>query len=128
MKRNLLAVVLFSLFFVPSVAVGQQISVPDFPKADDFNFGNNQMRPVEDFTLEKGLGILALVLKVIYIVFFIYAALNVVWVAWDYLQSGGDSAKTKSAQQRLIYIAVAMAVALIALGVDNFVRNILDRT
>lgn len=50
----------------------------------------------------------------------------VIWAAWTYLRAGGDPGKVSEAGNRLLYAAVAVAVALLAKGLPLLVANIID--
>jgi len=115
----------FFVFSAPIVGAQEQIGLPSIPDVTAEVDGAN-ISPVKDFTLEKGVGIIALVLKVAYIIFFIVAALFIIFAAWDYLQAGGGEG-TKEAQKKLIYALIAIAIALLSFGITSFVSNILNR-
>jgi len=65
------------------------------------------------------------VVRWIYILFFIIAVLFIIFAAFTYLTSGGDPEKVGNAKNQLIYAAVAIAVALLALGFQSIVSNFL---
>lgn len=65
------------------------------------------------------------VLRFMYVVFFIVAAILIVLAAFQYLTAGGDEEKVGKAKNMLIYAIVAIAVALIATGVSAIVRGFL---
>ena len=59
------------------------------------------------------------------IIFFILAALFIIFAAFQYLTAGGDDEKVKKAKNMLIYAIVAIAVALVAGGVRTLVETFL---
>ena len=65
------------------------------------------------------------IVRWVYIIFFIIAVLMIIMAAFTYLTAGGDAEKVNTAKNRLIYAAVAIAVALLAVGFEVIVRNFL---
>lgn len=65
------------------------------------------------------------VVRWVYIIFFIIAVLLIIFAAFTYLTAGGDPEKVAEAKNRLIYAAVAIAVAFLAVGFEVIVRNFL---
>ena len=60
------------------------------------------------------------------LLFFIVSTLMIVLAAWGFLNSGGEAEKTKEARTKVIYAVVAIAVALIAGGVDSLVDTFVN--
>ena len=58
--------------------------------------------------------------------FYIIATLMIILAAYDYLSSGGDETKVKSAKGRVIYAIVAIAIAVVAGGVVTLVNNFVN--
>lgn len=54
----------------------------------------------------------------------VLAVIFVVWAAFNYLTAAGDPEKVKAASHRLIYAAVAIAVAILARSVPLIVGTI----
>lgn len=65
------------------------------------------------------------VVRWVYVIFFIFAVLFIILAAFTYLTAGGDPEKTNKAKDQLIYAAVAIAVALLAVGFQSIVSNFL---
>lgn len=65
------------------------------------------------------------IVKYVYWFFFAMAVLFIIFAAFTYLTAGGDPAKVKKANNQLIYAVVAVAVALIAYGIETLVRSAL---
>lgn len=63
------------------------------------------------------------IVKYVYWFFFAVAVLFIILAAFAYLTASGDAAKVKTANTRLIYAIVAVAVALIAYGIEALVRS-----
>lgn len=70
-------------------------------------------------------GLLNTVINWIFAIFLLVAVIFILMAAFTYLGSAGDPEQVKSAQNKLIYAVVAIAVALIAKGVVYFVQNFL---
>jgi uncharacterized membrane protein HdeD (DUF308 family) len=67
------------------------------------------------------------IVKWVYWLFFAMAVLFIILAAFTYLTAGGDPGKVKKANTQLIYAIVAVAVALIAYGIEALVRSALTR-
>lgn len=67
--------------------------------------------------------ILKAIVKWTYVIFFIIAVLFLLLAAYNYLTAQGDPEKVKSVHNQLIYAAVAVAVALMAVSFDLIIRN-----
>ncbi len=65
------------------------------------------------------------IVKWVYWFFFAMAVLFIILAAFSYLTAGGDPGKVKKANNQLIYAIVAVAVALIAYGIEALVRSAL---
>jgi len=116
----------FLTLLIPGIALGQiEISAP---RISDANLNFNIPSPLTAITLEQGLGLLSLVLHTAYILFFIIAALMIILTALDYMRSGGNNDKVRAAQSKLIYVIIAVAIALLSSAASGFIRNILERT
>lgn len=74
------------------------------------------------------LGIVTYIVKIVYYLFFALAVFFIIWAAFSYLTAGGDPTKVKTASHRLIYAIVAIAVALLAYGIQAIVRSSLTTT
>lgn len=73
-------------------------------------------------------GIIDLVKKIggyISAVFYILAAVYLILAAFAYLQSGGEPAKIATAKNRVIYAAVAIAVAVLSTSMGTIIGSIL---
>ena len=62
----------------------------------------------------------------IFTVFLILSVIMIIWAAFQYLLSGGSEEKVQSASRLLIYAAVAIAVALLAIAVRFIVGDLLQ--
>jgi heme/copper-type cytochrome/quinol oxidase subunit 2 len=84
--------------------------------------GINQTGPT---TVSGAVDVIKNVVKWVYIIFFIIAVLFILLAAFTYLTAGGDAEKVKSAHNQIIYAAVAIVVALIAVSVDTIISTFL---
>ncbi|MEK9168257.1 MAG: hypothetical protein AAB698_00450 [Patescibacteria group bacterium] len=70
-------------------------------------------------------GIAASVVRWIYVIFFIIAVMYVLFAAFAYLTENDDSEKMKVVHTRIKYAAIAIAIALLAIGLEMIVKNFL---
>lgn len=66
------------------------------------------------------------IVRWVYIIFFILAVLFIIFAAFTYLTAGGDEDKVKKAKDQIIYAAVAIIVALLAVGFRPIIENFLS--
>ncbi len=66
------------------------------------------------------------IVRWVYIIFFILAVLFIIFAAFTYLTAGGDEEKVKKAKDQIIYAAVAIVVALLAVGFQVIISNFLQ--
>lgn len=71
-------------------------------------------------------GVLNTLITWVYTVFLILAVIFAILTAFKYLTSGGDPEKVKAASQMLIYVAVAIAVALLSVAIQFVIRGLLQ--
>ncbi|RME55727.1 hypothetical protein D6779_12150 [Candidatus Parcubacteria bacterium] len=84
--------------------------------------------PVPDSPIKTISGALQLLCRIfawLFTFFIVIAVIFVLLAAWKYLTAAGDADKVKSANQSLIYAAVAVGVALIAKGVPTIVSTLM---
>jgi hypothetical protein len=93
-----------------------------------------QTGPPTDFDLPTtgipttGTGLLERVALIGNWVFAIFLAISIIYIvlaAFQFVTGGGDPAQVTAARQKLIYAAVGIAIALLAAGFDDILRNIL---
>ena len=65
------------------------------------------------------------ILNYFYTFFFIAAAFMFIWAAFVYLTAQGAEDKVSKAKNILIYGIIAVVVALVALGIDNIVADVI---
>lgn len=73
--------------------------------------------------IEGIVGIIISVLTWTYYIFFVIAVLLVIFAAYEYLIGAEDPEKIKSVHKRLIWSAVAVVVALLALSFNLIIQN-----
>ncbi len=78
-------------------------------------------------TVADILGILQFVIRIIFTLLLIVAVGFILFAAFKYLTAMGDPAKVGEAHKALLSAAIAIAVALLATGVEFIVRNILGQ-
>ncbi len=104
-----------ALIFLPFLAVAM------IPLA---TYAQPEPSPITSVTEVEG--VLNNIVRWAQIIFFILAALFIIFAAFEYLTAGGDDEKVKKAKNMLIYAIVAIAVALVAGGVRTLVRTFLE--
>jgi phosphoglycerol transferase MdoB-like AlkP superfamily enzyme len=107
-----LTALVIGLLAFGNVAIGQVANIPGVDR-----IGPSTVGGVVD--------IIRQVVRWVYIIFFIIAVLLIIFAAFTYLTAGGDPEKVAEAKNRLIYAAVAIAVAFLAVGFEVIVRNFL---
>lgn len=114
LKTKITAVVLgISIFgLLAGVAFGQAPTIPG-------------INPVGPSSVGGLVDLIRNIVRWVYIVFFILAVLFILFAAFTYLTSGGDATKVTTAKNALIYAAVAIAVALLAVGFETIIQTFL---
>ena len=74
------------------------------------------------------LTVIANIVKWTYAIFFIITVMFVLFAAFNYLTGGDDAEKIKNAHKQLLYAAVAVAVALLAVGFSLIIKQFLNPT
>jgi FtsH-binding integral membrane protein len=77
-------------------------------------------------SVSKGVKILSSIVGWTYRVFFILTVLFVLMAAYKYLTKADEAEKIKEARQQLIYAAIAVVVALLAVGFSAIIGNFLE--
>lgn len=99
--------------FVLAVTPGQ------IPAANDYGIDVSGLPT----TTQGILNIFASVVGWVYTTFFVLAVLFVIFAAFDYLTGGDNPEKIKTAHKKLIYAAIAIGVALLAVLVQVIIGN-----
>lgn len=80
--------------------------------------------PGKDLTFNKVIDILNLFVSWIFTVFMIVAVIFVIIAAFHFLVSGSNPAGVKKATHMLVYAAIAIAVALLSVGIRSIVSQL----
>jgi len=107
-----LGILTISLPLLSGIASGQIANIPG-------------IQPVGPGTVGGLVDVLKNVVRWIYVIFFIFAVMFIIFAAFSYLTAGGDAEKVDKAKNRIVYAAVAIAVALLAVGFEAIIRNFL---
>ena len=102
------------LGIMANVAIGQ-LQNPNIPG----------VTPVGPTTVGGLVDVIRGVVRWVYIIFFIIAVLFILFAAFTYLTAGGEAEKVNKAKTQLIYAAVAIAVALLAVGFSAIIQAFL---
>jgi amino acid transporter len=76
-------------------------------------------------TPEGLIDVAAGIVKWVYIIFFIIAVMFILFAAFNYLSGAGNPEKLKKAHDMIIYAAIAIAIALLAVGAVTIIKNFL---
>jgi len=116
--KSFIFITLITLFILPLFAFA--ITPGYIPSAGDLG--------VQPSPINEPSGLLAVVAGVVvyvYVIFFIIAIMFILFSAYGFL-AGADAPDTiKKARKQLIYAAIAIIIALLAVGVQAIVRNFL---
>ncbi|MFA5098847.1 MAG: hypothetical protein WC461_01355 [Candidatus Paceibacterota bacterium] len=118
MKKALI-ISIISVLLIPFFAFA--ITPGTIPESKDYGINSSGL-PTDTSDL---LDILSSIVNVVYIVFFVVAVLFVIFAAFNYLTGANAPEKIKSAHTQLIYAAVAIAVALLAVSFQFIIGNFL---
>ena len=109
------AAMILALSAIFSGAVMTAAAVPGTPEAS----------PIQN--INQLLTILNKIVVLMYRAFFIVAIGFVIWAAFNYLFGGDDPEKIKSATKRIMYAAIAIAVALISVGANVIIKSLIGQ-
>lgn len=85
-----------------------------------------EQSPVAPVTTVTGvIGVLNFILRILYTIFFIVAAIFLIIAGFTYLTAAGDPEKVGKAKNQLIYAIVAIVIALLAVGIRGIVTTVL---
>jgi hypothetical protein len=112
--------IFLTLILITIPLSGLAIEPGEVPGSGDFG--------IEGVNVEsagKLLDILGKVVRYVYYAFFIIAVLFIVLAAYDYLTKSGEPEKIKEVHKKLLYAAIAIVVALLAVGAEAIIREFL---
>ena len=91
--------------------------------------GGNQSSPgLENgiTTKEQLLTVLNNILNYVYTVFFIIAAMFILFAAYSFLTAAGDEEKVRNAKNRLLYAVIAIVIALVSIGASGLIAKLIS--
>ena len=97
-----------------------QIQKGKIPSAEDLN-----INPSPISNVSEGVNRFAAVVGWVYTIFFVLTVLFVVLAAYKYLTQADQEEKIREAHKQLIYAAVAVVIALLAVGFQAIIGNFL---
>ena len=77
-------------------------------------------------SVDQVINILNYVVSIIVTVVISFAVIMFLWAAFTYITARGDSSKTKQASNMLMWSAIGLGVALLALGIRAIITNFLQ--
>lgn len=98
-------IVMFSLF-APTLVLAQTSGAVDTP--------------------EKVIGLITRVTNWAYGILLVLAVLFIVYAAYLFLFSAGDTDRAEKAKKQIVYAVIAIAIAILARGIIAFVQNVLS--
>ena len=112
--------ILLSTFYLMLATTHAAITPGQVPNAEDLGVQKSPVQNVSDFV-----GIVRQVVVYVYTIFFIIAVLFIILAAFGYLTAADNAEKVKTARKQLIYAAIAIAIALLAVGAEVIIKNFL---
>ena len=119
--RILYLSLLISIISLISISSVFAITPGEIPTSGDLGI----KKTLQDETAGGVKGVIQAIVKWVYIIFFIIAVLFILFAAFTYLTAQGDPEKVKNARDQIIYAAIAIIVALIAVSVDTIISTFL---
>ncbi len=95
------------------------LSLAQFPRG-----GGGEAAPVR--SIEDVIRVMNTLIGWIQAILFVVAIFLILYAAYLYITSGGDSTKVETARNYLIYAAVGIAVVLLAYAIEPIVRQLLQ--
>jgi len=89
---------------------------------------NGEIGTAEASPIKNIQGLLTILKKIVvlmYQAFFIVAIGAVILAAFTYLTGGDDPEKIKSATHKIIYAAIAIAIALVSVGANVIIKDLI---
>ena len=123
MKKIIAASALIIMFYSASIAIAAS-SLPreaHIPTAGELNIQSSPINSGQDLT-----NVIIFFTRGLYTVFFIWAALFIILAAFSYLSRGDKPEKLKEVHNRLIWAAVGIAIALMAVGATQIIQSFLN--
>jgi len=118
MKKVILTTLIGSFIVLPVLTMA--ITAGTIPKPADYS-----VETTAAITPQGVLDIIISVVKWVYTAFFVIAVLVLLFAAYTYLTASGDPTKIAGVHKQLIYAAIAIAIALIAVGFVQIVKSVI---
>jgi hypothetical protein len=93
--------------------------------AADSTGGSPKDSPIKD--IGQLMNILRSIVNVLYTAFFIVAIGFVILAAFDYLTGSDNPEKIKGASKKIVYAAIAIAVALLSVGANAIIKSFIEQ-
>ncbi len=122
--KKISLVIALTILILPLFVLGAAPITPnsvDLPTARELGVPDSPIKSVS-----QGVDVLAAVVGWVYRIFFIIAVLFILLAAYKYLTKSGEPEKIKEVHKQLIYAAIAIVVALLAVGFQTIVKNFLE--
>ncbi len=113
---------LIFISFLISISSVSAITAGQIPTSGDLGID----KTLKDETAGGLKGIIETIVRWTYIIFFIIAVMFIIFAAYSYLTAQGDPEKVKNATNQIIYAAIAIVVAFMALGIDLLVKSLIQ--
>lgn len=105
------------------LAVAGAVALALAPFATFAIVGINPTLPSADLTLGKVTDLIGTIANWVFAIFLAVAVMYILYAAYLYLK--GEEAEIEEAKKRLIAAAIAIAIALLAKGIEPLVRSLL---
>ena len=90
------------------------------PSSENLNFPPSPIKESSEL-----IDVIARIVGWIYIIFFIIAVMYILFAAFNYLTGANDPEKIKTGRNQIIYAAIAIAIALLAVGARTIIEGFL---
>lgn len=121
--KNFLIITSIGLLLISPLFVTAAVTPGGIPTYEQL--GIKEKPPVED--VPGLINAIADIVKWVYTIFLIVAVMFILIAAFNYLTAGGQPEKIKSAHTQLIYAAIAIAIALLAVGAVAIIKDVLQQ-
>lgn len=119
MKKIILTTLISGFIVLPVLTLA--FTSGQMPATEDYDITTD----ITDFSPTGLLNLLKNVIKWVYTAFFIIAVLIILFAAYTYLTAGADPAKISAVHKQLVYAAIAIVIALIAIGVSTIIQGLI---
>lgn len=120
--KKVVFIILLSFLALSPFFVAAAITPGKIPTNSDLGMGSSPSPITEP---DRFLTVMTDIAKVVYYTFFVAAFIFIILAAFNYLTGGDEPEKIKTAKKQLTYAAVAIAIALVAVGASTIIYNFL---